>query len=54
MDEAATSSIEKNQTALPTEAEVPAFFETLQRKVAESGVEIRKWPSAPRSRSRAS
>jgi type IV pilus assembly protein PilO len=35
--------IEKNQTALPNEAEVPAFFETLQHKVAESGVEIRKW-----------
>jgi len=35
--------IEKNQTALPKEAEVPAFFETLQRKVAESGVEIRRW-----------
>jgi len=35
--------IDKNQTALPSEAEVPAFFETLQRKVAESGVEIRKW-----------
>lgn len=35
--------IEQNQTALPSEAEVPAFFETLQHKVAESGVEIRKW-----------
>jgi Tfp pilus assembly protein PilO len=35
--------IEKNQAALPNEAEVPAFFETLQHKVAESGVEIRKW-----------
>ena len=35
--------IEKNQTALPKEAEVPAFFETLQRKVAESGVEIHRW-----------
>jgi type IV pilus assembly protein PilO len=35
--------IEKNQTALPTEAEVPAFFQTLQQKVNESGVEINKW-----------
>jgi type IV pilus assembly protein PilO len=35
--------IEKNQTALPSEAEVPAFFETLQHKVNESGVEIHKW-----------
>lgn len=35
--------IEQNQAALPSEAEVPAFFETLQHKVAESGVEIRKW-----------
>jgi len=35
--------IEKNQTALPSEAEVAAFFETLQRKVNESGVEIHKW-----------
>lgn len=35
--------IEQNQAALPREAEVPAFFETLQHKVAESGVEIRKW-----------
>ncbi len=35
--------IEKNQTALPKEAEVPAFFETLQHKVAESGVEIHRW-----------
>jgi type IV pilus assembly protein PilO len=35
--------IEKNQTALPSEAEMPAFFETLQRKVKEAGGEIRKW-----------
>jgi len=35
--------IEKNQTALPSAPELPAFFETLQHKVAESGVEIRKW-----------
>src|SRR5437764_12128364 len=35
--------IEKNQTALPSAPELPAFFETLQHKVAESGVEVRKW-----------
>lgn len=32
--------INENQKALPTEAEVPAFFETLERKVGEAGVEI--------------
>jgi type IV pilus assembly protein PilO len=35
--------IEKNQTALPSEIEMPAFFDSLQRKVAEAGGEIRKW-----------
>jgi Tfp pilus assembly protein PilO len=35
--------IEENQKALPTEAEVPHFFETLERKMTESGVEITKW-----------
>jgi Tfp pilus assembly protein PilO len=39
--------IDKNQTALPSGAELPAFFETLQHKVAESGVEIRKWTNRP-------
>ncbi|HEU4728613.1 MAG TPA: type 4a pilus biogenesis protein PilO, partial [Kofleriaceae bacterium] len=39
--------IEKNQTALPSEAELPAFFETLQHKIAESGVEMRKWSNRP-------
>jgi len=38
-----TQVISENQKALPTEAEVPAFFETLERKVRESGVEINKW-----------
>lgn len=37
----------RNQAALPTEAEVPAFFETLERKVKESGVEIAKWTKRP-------
>src|SRR5262245_65008123 len=31
--------IEKNQTALPSEAELAAFIETLQHKVTQSGVE---------------
>lgn len=35
--------IEKNQTALPSAPELPAFFETLYHKVAESGAEIGKW-----------
>lgn len=35
--------IDDNQKALPTEAELPAFFETLNRKVTESGVEVTKW-----------
>jgi type IV pilus assembly protein PilO len=34
--------IDENQKALPTEAELPAFFETLNRKVLESGVEVVK------------
>jgi type IV pilus assembly protein PilO len=35
--------IEENQKALPTQSELPSFFETLNRKVRESGVEVRKW-----------
>ncbi|MBP6629159.1 MAG: type 4a pilus biogenesis protein PilO [Kofleriaceae bacterium] len=35
--------LEENAKALPTEAELPAFFETLSRKVGEAGVEVRKW-----------
>ena len=37
------AKINENQKALPTEAEVPAFFETLERKVGEAGVEITRW-----------
>ncbi|HEY4242375.1 MAG TPA: type 4a pilus biogenesis protein PilO [Kofleriaceae bacterium] len=37
----------KNQAALPTEAELPAFFDKLERKVRESGVEIGKWQKKP-------
>ncbi|MBA3459613.1 MAG: type 4a pilus biogenesis protein PilO [Deltaproteobacteria bacterium] len=44
-----TAIITENQKALPTEAEVPAFFETLGRKITESGVEIRKWKKLPES-----
>lgn len=32
--------IDENQKALPTEAELPAFFDMLNRKVLESGVEV--------------
>jgi type IV pilus assembly protein PilO len=32
--------IDENQKALPTEAELPAFFDLLNRKVTESGVQI--------------
>jgi type IV pilus assembly protein PilO len=35
--------IEEDRKALPTEAELPAFFETLNRKVGDAGVEVRKW-----------
>jgi Tfp pilus assembly protein PilO len=35
--------IAENQKALPTEAEVPAFFETLNRKVTETGVSVKSW-----------
>ncbi len=44
-----TQIITENQKALPTEAEVPAFFETLEKKVTESGVEINKWKKLPES-----
>lgn len=39
--------IDENQKALPTGAELPAFFETLIRKANEAGVEIAKWESKP-------
>ena len=32
--------IDQNEKALPTEAAMPAFFETLDRKVMESGVQV--------------
>jgi Tfp pilus assembly protein PilO len=36
-------TIDENQKALPTEAELPAFYETLNRKILESGVELNSW-----------
>jgi len=39
--------IEKNQTALPSEAELPAFFEALQQRIAEASVEMHKWTNRP-------
>lgn len=36
-------SIRDNQRALPTEAELPAFFDHLQRKAVDAGVTIRSW-----------
>ena len=35
--------IDENQKALPTESDLPAFFENLNRKVTEAGVEVEKW-----------
>jgi Tfp pilus assembly protein PilO len=40
-------TIKEQQRALPTGAEIPAFFETLERKVTESGVEIRGFTRRP-------
>ena len=42
-----TTTITQNQTALPTEAELPAFFETLNRKVNEAGVQVINYRRAP-------
>ena len=35
--------VHENQQALPTASELPAFFETLNRKVKDAGVEIANW-----------
>ena len=40
-------TIRDNQKALPTEAELPAFFDHLQRKAGDSGVTIRRWVRKP-------
>jgi type IV pilus assembly protein PilO len=39
--------IDENQTALPTQTELPAFFETLNRKVIDAGVQVSKWQQQP-------
>jgi type IV pilus assembly protein PilO len=36
-------NIRANERALPTNAELPAFFDFLQRRAGEAGVSIRKW-----------
>jgi type IV pilus assembly protein PilO len=37
------ANIRANERALPTSAELPAFFDFLQRRAGEAGVSIRKW-----------
>jgi type IV pilus assembly protein PilO len=37
------AEIAANNEALPTASELPAFFDTLNRKVGEAGVEVRRW-----------
>ena len=39
--------INRNESALPTEAELPAFFDTLIRKVTESGVTVNRSQQKP-------
>jgi Tfp pilus assembly protein PilO len=39
--------IDQNEKALPTESELPAFFETLNRKVTESGVQVNRTTQKP-------
>ncbi len=41
------AQIEQNEKALPTEAELPAFFDTLNRKVTESGVQVNRSTQQP-------
>lgn len=36
------NQVRENEKALPTESELPAFFETLNRKVTESGVQVNR------------
>ncbi len=44
---ALTTAIAQNQTALPTEAELPAFFETLNHKVIDAGVKVLNYKRQP-------
>jgi len=39
--------ISENDNALPTAAELPAFFDMLNRKVGEASVEVRRWERQP-------
>jgi Tfp pilus assembly protein PilO len=39
--------IAQNEKALPTEAELPAFFDTLNRKITESGVQVNRFQQKP-------
>lgn len=41
------AQIDQNEKALPTEAELPAFFDTLNRKVTESGVTVNRSTQQP-------
>ncbi|HWN67958.1 MAG TPA: type 4a pilus biogenesis protein PilO [Haliangium sp.] len=41
------ANIRANERALPTSAELPAFFDFLQRRAGEAGVSIRKWEQQP-------
>lgn len=41
------AQIDQNEKALPTESELPAFFETLNRKVTESGVQVNRSSQKP-------
>jgi len=42
-----TVEINENEKALPTEAELPAFFDTLNRKVLETGVQVNRSQQKP-------
>jgi type IV pilus assembly protein PilO len=35
--------LDKDRQALPTEAELPAFFDTINRKVGDAGVQVKRW-----------
>jgi len=41
------AQIDQNEKALPSESELPAFFETLNRKVTESGVQVNRSTQKP-------
>lgn len=40
-------NIRANERALPTSAELPAFFDFLQRRAGEAGVSIQRWVQEP-------